>query len=375
MNNRRNLIIILGVVVLIAALVSGFVLMQPTAEDILVQTLETLESIEDAHAVIEIDINTVDKDESATLEVWGRRGEDSPGAFRVVVLTSSNEKAADAVIVSDGETVWAYSPTEGKVFVGTAEEAKKMMAEKRAEMDQFDKGNFEHPENPTEAVETLKEYFDLALSQTEEVGNASARLVILNPIPEKMPAEYTAVGGLINLWIDENRSVPLAVEFTDSSFGEGKINVKELEINAGVDEALFTFEPPADAEIVTMADLKPESTSLEEAAASADFELLTPLEIPDGATLVDVLEVKGMVVQRFTLPDGGSFSVAQGTPNEFSKPADNAQVVEVRGVTGSILESEDGDKVLLTWNEGELFYSVAGVLTLDEALMIAESLQ
>ena len=132
MNNRRNLIIILGVVVLIAALVSGFVLMQPTAEDILVQTLETLETIEDAHAVIEIDIDTVDKDESATLEVWGRRGEDSPGAFRVVVLTSSNEKAADAVIVSDGETVWAYSPTEGKVFVGTAEETKKMMAEKRA---------------------------------------------------------------------------------------------------------------------------------------------------------------------------------------------------------------------------------------------------
>ena len=44
-----------------------------------------------------------------------------------------------------------------------------------------------------------------------------------------------------------------------------------------------------------MADLKPESTSLEEAAASADFELLTPLEIPDGATLVDVLEVKGIV--------------------------------------------------------------------------------
>ena len=193
MKNRRNLILAAGVVVLIAALVSGFVLMQPTAEDILVQTIETLEEIDDAHAVVEIDINTIEKDASATIEVWGRRNEDGPGAFRVVVLDSSDEKATDTVVVSDGETLWAYSPAEAKVFVGTAEEAKKMMAEKHAEMEKFDKSEFgdgDHPENPTEAVERLKEYFNLALSNSELVGNASARLVILNPIPEQMPAEY-----------------------------------------------------------------------------------------------------------------------------------------------------------------------------------------
>lgn len=375
MKNRRNLILAAGVVILIAALVSGFVLMQPTAEDILVQTIETLETIDDAHAVVEINLETVEKAESATLEVWARRSEDGPGAFRFVVLNSSNEKAADAIVVSDGDTLWAYSPAEAKVFVGTAEEAKKMMAEKRPEMDEFEKGDFEHPENAQEAVELLKEYFNLDLSNTEQVADTSARLLILNPIPEQMPAEYTAVGGLINLWIDENRSVPLAVEFTGSSFGEGKITVTKLDLNAGVDETLFTFEPPADAEIVAFADMKPESTSLEAAAASAEFELLTPSETPDGATLVDVLDVKGTVVQRFTLPDGGSFSVAQGTSDEFSKPVENAEAVEIRGVTGSILVSDDGSKVLLTWNEGKLFFSVAGLITPDEALMIAESLQ
>jgi hypothetical protein len=51
------------------------------------------------------------------------------------------------------------------------------------------------------------------------------------------------------------------------------------------------------------------------------------------------------------------------------------QPVEVRSVSGSLYVAEDGDKVLLTWTEGDLFYTVAGDLTTDQALMIAESLE
>ena len=40
-----------------------------------------------------------------------------------------------------------------------------------------------------------------------------------------------------------------------------------------------------------------------------------------------------------------------------------------------VFEADGGDQVLLTWNEGELFYSVAGDLTPEQALAIAESLQ
>jgi hypothetical protein len=221
----------------------------------------------------------------------------------------------------------------------------------------------------------LKEYFNLELSNSELVADTSARLLILNPIPEQMPAEYTAVGGLINLWIDENRSVPLAVEFSGSSFGKGKITVTDLELNAGVDEELFTFVPPTDAELIAIADMKPESTSLEDATASADFELLTPSETPDGATLVDVLEVKGTIVLRYTLPDGGSFSISQGLTEGISSTSDGWQSVEVRETTGSILVSEDGDKVLLTWSDGTVDFSVAGTLTSEQALLVAESLQ
>ena len=105
----------------------------------------------------------------------------------------------------------------------------------------------------------------------------------------------------------------MAVAYTGGSLGEFSATVLEFEINAGVDEALFTFDIPAGAEVVTFADLEPQSLTLEEAGQSAEFEFLTPAETPPGATLVDILEVLA-IVQRYTLPEGGSFTIAQGFP-------------------------------------------------------------
>ena len=197
----------------------------------------------------------------------------------------------------------------------------------------------------------------------------------LKPIPEQMPAEYTAVGGLLNLWIDQSRSVPLAIAYTGGSMGEVRVTALELEVNQGVDEALFSFEIPEGVEVVGFADMKPESISLDEAAASAEFEVLTPDVIPQGATLVDVLDIKGMIVQQYTLTDGGSFSITQGKTEETMKPSTEEQAVEVRGVAGSLFVSEENDKVLLSWTEGEVSFYVAGNLTAEQALEIAESLK
>ena len=377
MTRNRSILIFLGVVVILAAVLSGFILTQSSAEDILVQTFESMQTISDAHAVVELRVDTVEKKETATVEVWGRKGEDGPGAFRLEVREASEKKAAGAVVVSDGETLWAYTPSKGKVYVGTLEEAKDILAEKEFDRGDFEKGDFEHPENAEEAVQKLLEYFTVEKirSEVKVVGDNSARLLKLEPIPDQMPTEYAAVGGFINLWIDQGRYIPLAIEYTGGSLGEISATVSELELNTGLKDAPpFFFEIPADVEVVNLADLAPKSLSLEEAAAAAEFELLTPSETPDGATLVDILEVRGSIVQRYTLPDGGSFSVAQGVSDEAAHPSTESQAVEVRGVAGKLFVAEDGDQVLLTWTEGGVFYYIAGDLTPDQALVVAESL-
>ena len=375
MNKKRNIWIVGGAILLLVALASAFVSMQPTAKDILKQTIETSKTIENGHAVVNINVDSPEEKVSATVEIWGVHAEDGPGSFRMEVLETDREEAVGAVIVSDGDTVWAYSPAKNTVFMGTAEEAKAVMEEKQPMREEFNMDEFAHPETAEEAVDKLLEYFEISRTGTETIGNAITYQLELKPIPEQMPAEYTAVGGLLNLWIDQSRSVPLAFSYTGGAIGEVSITTQELEINQGVDETLFTFEIPNGAEVVGFADMKPESLSLDEAAASAEFELLTPDAVPAGATLVDVLNVKGMLVQQYTLTDGGSFSIAQGKTNEEMKPSTEEQTVEVRGVAGSLFVSEENDKVLLTWSEGEVSFYIAGNLTAEQALTIAESLK
>ena len=91
---------------------------------------------------------------------------------------------------------------------------------------------------------------------------------------------------------------------------------------------------------------------------------------------MDILDVGGTLVQRYTLPEGGSFTIAQGIRSEAfegSTPAGEGQSVEVRGAAGELFENSESGKVLLVWTADELFYSVAGDLTPEQALTIAKS--
>jgi outer membrane lipoprotein-sorting protein len=382
MNWKNNRWIIISAVILTPALVAGVLLLQPSAKDVLVETLETIKTITDVHAVVAFEADTIEKDSSGTLEVWARRGEDGPGAFRIEVLESSDAQGLGAVMVSDGETLWAYSPVENKVLVGTREEAQAMMEESDFIASEFsemaaEQGEFEHPEDANEAVEKLLEYVTASVSGSESVVGETTHLLELEPIPEIMPSEFAAVGGSINLWIGQESSLLLAAAYTGGTLGEVSITVLEYELNAGLADGVFQFEIPAGAEIVKFEDLAPQSLTLEEAGESAEFELLTPAETD--AKLIDIIDVGGILVQRYTLPLGGSFTISQGVvgdiTDEFRPPTGESQSVEVRGTMGQLTEAESGEKVLLTWTEGELFFSVGGDLSAEEALLIAESLQ
>ena len=148
-----------------------------------------------------------------------------------------------------------------------------------------------------------------------------------------------------------------------------------MKINIDLPEELFSFEIPVGAEVIRISEMAPQTLSLDEATGSAEFAILIPAETPEGSTLVDVLEVGGSYVQRFTLADGGSFTVAQGITDEKPALPVEGQVVEVRGVSGMLFEAEDGSQLLLAWSENDLFFYVAGNLTAEQAFAIAESLE
>jgi len=390
MSKKVVLWVFVGIAVLIAGLLSGFVLLQPSAEDILITTLESVDSIQDGHVVFTIDSDTIEKSLSGTIEVWGQRVGDKKGAFRLEVLDASDAELDGVTLVSDGETLWAYSPQKNQVLLGTLEEARAMMAEKKLNGFDFMDGKFSekdlqeaetnHPKNAEDAVQKLSEYFKISKSGSDTLAGTSVQTIKLDPIPEQMPSEYTALGGYIELWIDPDRNVPLGAAFTGSSIGDISVETLELELNQGVDASLFKFDIPAGVEILSFADLEPRSLSLEEASNNAEFNLLTPDVSLVGGTLVDVINVRGAIVQRFALQDGGSFSLIEAPTSEdqmdsFSVPSVEKQSVDLRGVSGTLFSSNSGDQVLLTWTEGDLIVTISGDLTQEQALAVAESLK
>jgi hypothetical protein len=222
----------------------------------------------------------------------------------------------------------------------------------------------------------------------ERVGSVGlngirANQVRLVPIPEEMPDEIRAIGGLFDVWVRADDGAPLGLEFSGSSAGTGKVIASLLELEIPDDastelafgEDLFTFAIPEGAEVKQLADMEPPALSLDEAAELADFDVLVPGSLPDGANLAGINQVRGAIVQRYRLPDGASFTVAQGEADAGDTPdGADGEAITVRGVPGMLYQSEDGSRSLLTWQQDGIFFWIGGDIDADQAIGIADSL-
>lgn len=387
---KRFLSILLALLVLAGTAVAIGAFVIPTAEDLLVQALETSQTITDGHAIVEVAVDVPEQSMSGTAEVWGRldAGPNGEPAFRIEVLTADEADLIGTIAVSDGTQFWVWNPTENVVLTGQYEALYARLAEEMAGQE-FDH-NFDHegdfteaeiPETPEEAVAKLLEYFTAERAGSDVVGETAVNTVRLIPIPEQMPEEVRVAGGLINIWLRNGDSAPVGIEYVGSALGSAVARATFLELNQGVADAVFTFTIPDGATVIDAAELElPDKDTLEEAAAAEpDFDLLTPTTLPDEATLRETTNVRGAIVERYGLPNGRSFTIAQGRTAVNLTPEEGGVSVTVRGVPGTLFEdAENGNsqsRTLLNWTEGDIQYWIGGDLTGEEALAIAESLQ
>ena len=380
---RNRYLLPLGALLAVFALGAMVLMVRANADDMLHQAARLLADAQDGHAIVEVQLDTPEKSEAATVELWGRRdaGPEGEPAFRVELLETSKPEAEGMIAVGDGTQVWIWNPGKNTVYVGTRDELEAKMAEHEGE---FDHADFDHPdfdeeelpETPEEAVDKLLQYFTAERNGSEDVAGTDANKLRLIPIPEQMPEEFRANGGLLNIWLRAADNAPLAAEYTGGDVGYGKATATLLELNVGIPDDVFTFAIPQGAEVVNLADMEPPASLTEEEAAKvADFAVLSPTDLPAAARLEGINEVRGAIVQRYRLPDGESFTVAQGAASAADAPGDNGEAVTLRGTDGLLFSDDDGQRTLLTWSEGDVSFWVGGDLTADEALGIAESLR
>jgi hypothetical protein len=80
-------------------------------------------------------------------------------------------------------------------------------------------------------------------------------------------------------------------------------------------------------------------------------------------------------VLRYDHSPDVSFTVFQG-PEEVGPPSlGQTQNLTVRGQEATAITDETGGNTFLYWAEGDITVTVAGRISLDEALKVAESLE
>jgi outer membrane lipoprotein-sorting protein len=381
---KQTFIILLLIVVAIVSVALVAAVAIPSADELLTQSFQTLQTVNDVHAIAEVTAELPENDISATFEVWGQRNAGPSGetALRIEVLAASRPELVGVTAVSDGAQSWLYDPTGNTVIVGNAEEMVPLLAERFAEHG----GQLEHegsydpdgtaaPQTAEEAVAKLLEYFTAERDGSQVVADTEAYQLRLIPIAEQMSDEIRAAGGYVNLWLRSSDQLPLAAEYAESAAGYGKVEATQVEINTGLSADVFNFMIPAGVEVKEATQLLEEMESLEQALE--DYVALAPTYLPDGSISDGQQQIGAVIVDRYNLPDNKSFVIAQGYSMPLDVPAEatSTESIDVRNVEGVLYTNDTATRSLLTWIEGGISFAIGGDVSPEQALAVAESLQ
>jgi len=350
----------------------------PTADEIVTKMEAARANTNDVHATVAIDFTSPDQSGSMVIEGWMQKLPDAadgkPQArVRAEVREASQADLVGTLLVSDGQQFWLYNPAKNTVVVGNADEMKNQA-----------------PTTPAGATQMLQDVVqqgldavNLEVQGEEQVAGKNTWKVKVTPKPETVA--NLQLDGVIEgtMWVDEDLAMPLKLSVDASDFGSGNVEVRAIEVNAGVSADLFTYTPPADATVVQAADLiaqmAPKAATLDEARSSVGFTLREPTYLPAGLALVEVRVVGTDTVIMNYSGNGASMSLVQSNGSagdDRQPPADsNVQQVTVGGHPATIITSADGSSSFLSWEQDGIKTVIAGTISSDEAIKVAEGLK
>jgi len=359
---QRKVLTLTGLALILSLVLAGCG-QQVSTEEIVAHVRQTAESTQDVHAVITVSADgplAQGNEVSATAEVW----EKSPNKVRAEVVESSMPELKGVILVSDGEQAWMYDPAEKQVITGNAGEMDLPLPEQMlASMQKI--------------VQQVLDASNATLEGEEEVAGHATYKLILTPKEGEQSLALPG-NGTATLWVDKERWIVLKASYEASSLGQGTMEVQSYELNSGVSDDLFQFEVPEGVEVIDAQAQKPQSLTLDEARAQAGFPLLVPEYVPDGTTLIEVYKLGDAIILRYDHSPEAAFTVVQGDSGMSKLSPESVGLgkpVTVRGQSATAISDEASGSTLLLWTEDGVAMSVAGHISLDEAIKVAESLK
>jgi chaperone LolA len=130
-------------------------------------------------------------------------------------------------IVTDGFTVWSYSPLNNQVLIDNYRNDKKTLS----------------PENILAAAP--EDYFATLLGE-EKLGTMD--VFALKLVPKKDDGILQS----LKLWVDDSDWLIRKAEIVDFNEKSTTYTVEKIELNVGLDDVRFVYQIPADVEVVDL---------------------------------------------------------------------------------------------------------------------------
>jgi outer membrane lipoprotein carrier protein len=188
-----------------------------TAHEVLEKAREKFESLRDAELkfvqVTRFPLSGVEQRSKGLLQMK------KPNCYRI--------ESEDRVVVTDGKTVWSYSPANNQVLI-----------------DHFkmDEGAF----SPDRILSAAPRDYASTLLGEEKLGSLQAYVVKL------LPSEDGSFVKSMKLWIATSDDLTRKVEIVDANGKETTYTVSDLRTNIGLPDGRFVYTPPRGADVVDL---------------------------------------------------------------------------------------------------------------------------
>jgi outer membrane lipoprotein-sorting protein len=338
-------------------------------QELLTKAGQNLRTAKTLHAIFDITIVGTAVNGTISTEVWNV----SPDKSRTVVLQSTIKQfSTGSITVSNGKQVWQYDHAKKVVYTGqVSNNTGTPTAGTGRDQTQFIM-------NIVQSVFTHSNA-TLVSSSASINGHDAYDIQVTSPASAQSSSTGSGSGNFNyngDVYIDKASMLPLQVKLTIQGFGQVTLGLPTLVLNQPVDNSLFIFVPPTGVQVLPFPKTTTSDTgaiTLEQAQQQAGYHLLS---IPSSHTEyqlqgVDALGAPGNQIFTLNFAKGNTtFAISEG--KSLANLPVSGQQISVRGTTATL--SSSGNTITLTWTEKGVGMQIAGNVSKDELLTIANLL-
>jgi outer membrane lipoprotein-sorting protein len=338
-------------------------------QELLTKAGQNLRTAKTLHAIFDITIAGTAVNGTVNTEVWNV----SPDKSRTVVLQSTIKQfSTGSITVSNGKQVWQYDHAKKVVYTGqVSNNTGTPTAGTGRDQTQFIMNIVQSVFSHSNAT--------LVSSSASINGHDAYDIQVTSPASAQSSSTGSGSGNFNyngDVYIDKASMLPLQVKLTIQGFGQVTLGLPTLVLNQPVDNSLFIFVPPTGVQVLPFPKTTTSDTgaiTLEQAQQQAGYHLLS---IPSSHTEyqlqgVDALGAPGNQIFTLNFAKGNTtFAISEG--KSLANLPVSGQQISVRGTTATL--SSSGNTITLTWTEKGVGMQIAGNVSKDELLTIANLL-